>query len=156
MSCRGSPLFSFTAAWRIPPWLARESGCRGRHPSKWPGNPDRHSWPDIGTPGLDPVARNNVRSAQLQVRQGAYRIGEYDAAVIEDLLKFRGGLLATSCCKVRLTAHIDDIESSEFREQHCTGHREVVWNRAFQSLDRVQRRPSSECGKSVQRGKIFE
>ena len=57
----------------------------------------------IGTPGLDPVARNNVRSAQLQVRQGAYRIGEHDAAVIEDLLKFRGGLLATSCCKVRLT-----------------------------------------------------
>src|SRR5215471_17921411 len=56
----------------------------------------------IGTPGLDSVARNNVRSAQLQVRQGAYRIGEHDAAVIEDLLKFRGGLLAKSCCKVRL------------------------------------------------------
>src|SRR5262249_7219020 len=93
----------------------------------------------ISTPGFDPVCLNNVRSAQLQVRQGAYRIGEHDAAVIEDLLKFRGGLLATSCCKVRLTAHIGSIESSEFREQHCTGHREVVWNRWFQSLDRLQR-----------------
>src|SRR5215470_3779644 len=76
--------------------------------------------------------------------------------LIEDLLKFRGGLLATSCCKVRLAAHIDGIESSEFGEERCTRHREVVWNRGFQSHDRVQRRPSSECRKSVQRGKIFE
>jgi hypothetical protein len=53
----------------------------------------------------------------LQVRQGAYGIGQNDAAVIEDFLKFRHGLLAMSGCKVRLSAYVCRIEASELGEE---------------------------------------
>src|SRR5262245_27210519 len=76
--------------------------------------------------------------------------------MIENLLEFRGRLSATSCCKVRLTAYIRGIEASELGKECCTRHREVVWNRPLQLLDRVRWRPMSEVGKSVQRGKILE
>src|SRR5581483_2034392 len=107
-------------------------------------------------PGLGRVARENECPAQLQVRQGAYRIGQDDATVIEDFLKFGRCLLATSCCKVRLAAYIRCIEASELAMERRARHREVVGNRPLQSLDRLQRRPLSECGKSAQRGKILE
>src|SRR5262249_37397041 len=107
----------------------------------------------IGTPALDPVACNNVRSAQLHVRQSAYGIGEHDAAVIKDFLKFRRGFLTTSCCKVGLTAHVNGIEPSEPGIEHRAWHRKVVWNRPFQVLDRIQRCRTSECGEPVQYGK---
>lgn len=42
----------------------------------------------VGAFGFYLVARHNVCSAQLQMREDTYRIGENDAAVIEDLLKF--------------------------------------------------------------------
>ena len=67
----------------------------------------------IGAFGLNPVARDSVCSAQLQVCQGAYRIGVNDAPVIEDFLKFRRGLVAAPCAKICLTADIRRIAASE-------------------------------------------
>lgn len=58
----------------------------------------------IRVPGLARVAGDNVCSAELQVRQGADRIGGDDTTVIEDFLKFRRGLPAASCRKICLTA----------------------------------------------------
>ena len=94
----------------------------------------------IGVFGLGRVARDNVRSAQLQVRQGAYRIGENDAAVIQDFLKFRRGLLAASCCKIRLTAHIRGIEASEFGKECRARQGEIVRKRPLQV---ARRRPTA-------------
>src|SRR5262249_29750177 len=79
-----------------------------------------------------------------------------DTAVIEDFLKFRRSLLATSCCKVRLAAYIRGIEASEHAKERRARHRQVVWNRPLQSLDRLGRRPKGECGNRAQRGKILE
>src|SRR5712675_2980349 len=76
--------------------------------------------------------------------------------MIQDFLKFGHGLLSTSCCQVRLSPYIYGIEASELVEERCAGHGEIVWNRPLQPLDRVQRSTMSECGKSMQRGKILE
>jgi hypothetical protein len=110
----------------------------------------------IGVFGLGPVARGNICSAQLQVGQGAYRIGENDAAVIQDFLKFHSGLLPTTSCKVRLPPDIRGVEATEFGKERRARQREIVRTRPFQMLDRVQRRPMGECGKRAQRGKILE
>ena len=84
----------------------------------------------IGLLGLGHVARDNVCSAQLQVRQGAYRIGQNDAAMIENLLEFRGRLPALLCFQVRLAADIRGIKASELGKECCARQREVVGNRA--------------------------
>ena len=86
----------------------------------------------IGVFGLGHVARGNVCSAQLQVRQGAYRIGENDAAMIQDLLEFRRRLSATSCFKVRLPADIRGVEASESGKECRARQREIVRKRPFQ------------------------
>src|SRR5215469_16451523 len=76
--------------------------------------------------------------------------------MIEDLLEFRRSLRATSCCEVRLTTHIRGIETTEHGKEPCVRHGKVVRKRLLQPLERVRRRPTSECGQSVQRGKILE
>jgi hypothetical protein len=53
----------------------------------------------IGAPGFGSVTPDNVCTARLQVRQGADRIGQDDAAVIEDFLKFHRCFLAACRCK---------------------------------------------------------
>src|SRR5581483_7355215 len=117
--------------------------------------PEREEF-QIGYFGFGGVARGSVCPAPLQVRQGAYRIRENDAAMIEDLLEFGRCLLAASGGEVSLAAYISRIKASEFGKERSTRYRKVVWNRPLQSLDRVQRRPFSESGKSVQGGKILE
>src|SRR5206468_3347182 len=103
----------------------------------------------IGVFGLGYVARNNVRSTHLQVRQDAYRIGGNDASMIENFLEFRRGLLATPCREVTLAADVGRIESAEFGEECRAWHREVVRKRPLQLLDCVQRRAMGERRKSA-------
>jgi hypothetical protein len=51
----------------------------------------------VGGVCLAVISRQRVCSAELQVRHGAYGIGQNDAAVIQDFLKFSLGLFTTTC-----------------------------------------------------------
>src|SRR5437867_2207992 len=103
----------------------------------------------IGVFGLGRVARGNVCPTQLQVRQGAYRIGGNDASMVENFLEFRRGLLATPCREVRHAAHIGGIESAKFGIECRTRNREVVRKSPLQLLERFQRRATGKRRKST-------
>jgi hypothetical protein len=45
----------------------------------------------IGGFGSDLISRESTGSPEFQMRACAYRVGEYDARVVEDPLEFPGG-----------------------------------------------------------------
>src|ERR1017187_10316770 len=62
-------------------------------------------------PGL--ISRHGERSAELQVCQWADGIADHDAAMIENLLEFRGGFGALVCGQIGEATDIDRIEGPE-------------------------------------------
>src|ERR1035438_346943 len=64
---------------------------------------------------LDLVARDSERSTELQVRQCADGIADYDPAVIENLLEFRCCRDAFVCSQAGEATHIDRIDRKSTR-----------------------------------------
>src|SRR6266567_3282597 len=69
----------------------------------------------VGSLCLGLIAQQSESSAQLQMRQSAHRIGANNAAVSENLLKFRRGFNAPMGGQIRLAAHIGWVKASEVR-----------------------------------------
>lgn len=64
----------------------------------------------IGDLRLSFLSRQDKRSAELQVRKGAYGIGYNDSGVIEKLLKLRGGFGALVQGNIRRAMHVNRIK----------------------------------------------
>src|SRR6266581_907759 len=88
-------------------------------------------------PGL--ISRQSQRSAQLQMRQCAYRVGTDDAAVVENFLEFRSGFGTVSGGQVRLATHIDRIEPAEERVEVDWRNGEVEGGGDLQQFDSLLR-----------------
>src|ERR1017187_844373 len=99
----------------------------------------------VGGLCLGLIARHSERSAQLQVRQRADGIADYNAAVIENFLEFRGGFGALVCGQIGLAAQIDRIERPEETMNAAAGRAHFVRSGDLKQFD-------SLCGLAMVKG----
>jgi hypothetical protein len=82
------------------------------------------------------------------MRQRADRIADNDPSVIENFLKFRGGLGTLMCDQISLATHIDGIERSEERRAQFLG------DSSLKDGDCLRGIPMIQCEACVKRGEI--
>src|SRR5207244_2177602 len=69
----------------------------------------------VGSLRLGSISRESERSTELQVRQGAYRIGAHDTAMIENLLKFGRRFRIPVRGNQSLAAHIGRVQTAKIK-----------------------------------------
>ena len=87
----------------------------------------------IGRLRLGLVSRHVQRSPELELRERADRIADYDAAVIEDRLELRCGISASMCGQIGFATHVDRIQGSEESDKAAGRHAQFVDGRPFRS-----------------------
>src|ERR1039457_2081358 len=110
----------------------------------------------VGSLCLGLVSRQNEGSAKLQMRHCAYGIADNDPAVIENLLKFRGGFGALVRGQIGLTTHIDRIEGPEVTMYGAARHAQVIGNGALQQVNRLGRLTFVQGQTSAKRREVAE
>ena len=110
----------------------------------------------IGGLCLGRVARQRVGASELQVRQRADGIADHDAAVIENLLEFRGGFGALVRGQIGHATHIDRIQATEKRIEVDCRYGQFIRNGDLQQVDRLCRLAMVQCEECAKRWQVIE